>query len=72
MGRGSFALGRRAEAMPAYRHALDRYEKLVTDFPAVPEYRQGLAGNHHNLGTLLRRLAQRPPAEEAFRRAMTS
>ena len=45
-------------------------EKLAADFPAVPDYRQELAGSHNNLGSLLADLGKRAEAEEQYRQAL--
>jgi tetratricopeptide (TPR) repeat protein len=63
-------LGQRPAAEKAYRRALDLYEQLAADFPAVPEYRLGLANSHNNLGNLLTVRGQLPAAERAYRRAL--
>jgi tetratricopeptide (TPR) repeat protein len=36
----------------------------------VPDYRRDLAMGHHNLGSLLQELGQRPAAEQSYRRAL--
>jgi tetratricopeptide (TPR) repeat protein len=63
-------LGRRPEAEAQYRRALALQEKLAAQFPAVPQYRDDLAGSHDNLGLLLAGLGKRPEAEEQYRRAL--
>ena len=65
-----YRLGRTAEAAAAFRLAIDGYAKLAAEFPAVPEYRNDLAGSHHNLGNLLTGLGKRPEAEEQYRKAL--
>jgi tetratricopeptide (TPR) repeat protein len=45
-------------------------ETLVTDFPAVPEYRRDLALSHNNLGNLLRDQGRHPEAGAAYRAAL--
>jgi tetratricopeptide (TPR) repeat protein len=49
---------------------MDLQEKLAAEFPAVPAYRNVLAGIHHNLGGLLRILGKPAEAEAAYRRAL--
>ena len=58
------------EAQEQYRKALAIQERLVADFPAVPEYRQSLARSHHNLGVLLKEMGKRPEAEERYRKVL--
>jgi serine/threonine protein kinase len=64
-------LGRMEEAVAAVRQARDGFEKLTAEFPAVPEYRQELAGNHYNLGIYLADLGKWAEAEQQYRRALT-
>jgi hypothetical protein len=45
-------LGKPAEAEAAYRAALGIQERLVADFPAVPQYRRELASSLYNLACL--------------------
>ena len=63
-------MGKRPEAEEQYRKALAIQEKLVAEFPAVPEYRRDLALSHNNLGILLSGLRKRPEAEEQYRKAL--
>jgi tetratricopeptide (TPR) repeat protein len=63
-------LGRKTEGVAAYRLARDGYEKLATEFPAVPLYRQQLANSHNNLGIVLAGLGKGPEAEQQFRQAL--
>jgi tetratricopeptide (TPR) repeat protein len=63
-------LGERSEAVSGYREAIRLSERLATDFPAVPEYRQDLAMSHNNLGLLLADLGKRTEAEAAYRQAL--
>jgi serine/threonine protein kinase/tetratricopeptide (TPR) repeat protein len=63
-------LGQKEEAAAAYEEAIQLYSQLAADFPAVPQYRQSLAGSHGSRGVLLADLGKRPEAEAAFRRAL--
>jgi serine/threonine protein kinase/Tfp pilus assembly protein PilF len=63
-------LGRREEARPEYERAAAIREKLVADFPAVPDYRRDLARSHNNLGNLLADLGKGAEAEQQFRKAL--
>lgn len=63
-------LGRNDEARAEYQSALAIWEKLATDFPAVPMYHQGLAATQTNLGLLLTGLGQRSEAEAQYRSAL--
>jgi serine/threonine protein kinase/tetratricopeptide (TPR) repeat protein len=65
-----YRLGRKEEAVAANRQALDGYEKLTADFPAVPAYRQELARHHNNLGVLLADLGKGAEAEQQYRQAL--
>ena len=65
-----YRLGRKAESVAAFRMARDGYAKLAADFPAVPKYRQDLAGSHTNLGILLADLGKWPEAEKQYREAL--
>ena len=63
-------LGRQAQARPEYEQALALWEKLVADFPTVPDYRIGLAASHSNLGLLLLEgLGLRAEAQEEYQKA---
>lgn len=64
-------LGESAAATSAYRAAVEVCARLVADFPAVPQHRQALAGNHNNLGAMLAEAGQRAPAEQEYRTALT-
>ncbi|HVJ82772.1 MAG TPA: serine/threonine-protein kinase, partial [Planctomycetia bacterium] len=57
-------LGRQDEAREAYMTARDLQQKLATDFPAEPRYRQGLAATRNNLGLLLVALSRHDAARE--------
>jgi tetratricopeptide (TPR) repeat protein len=62
--------GQQPAAERAFRRALDLYEQLVAEFPAVPEYRNELASSHDGLGNLLADLGQRAAAGQVYRRAL--
>src|SRR5262249_29584257 len=57
-------------AEQAFRKALGNAQKLVTDFPAVPEYRHLLAVCHCDFGHLLKETARPQEAEKAFHEAL--
>ena len=59
--------GKRPEAEAAFREALSLREKLVEEFPVVPQYRRDLAGTHHSLGVLLQVSGKRAEAGAAYR-----
>jgi tetratricopeptide (TPR) repeat protein len=61
---------RRAEFEAPCRRALALQEKLVADFPTVPEYRRGLGVSYHNLGMLLQLTGRPRPAEMAYRQGL--
>jgi eukaryotic-like serine/threonine-protein kinase len=63
VGSIEYRLGRTAEAAAANRLAIDGFTKLVTEFPAAPEYHKYLADSHNNLGLLLTGLEKGPEAE---------
>ena len=46
-------LGRRSEAERILRQCISIGEKLASDFPLVPRYREEVAGSYGNLATLL-------------------
>jgi tetratricopeptide (TPR) repeat protein len=64
--------GRQAKsAERAYGHALSRFEKLVADFPNVPDYRQELGACHFGLAFRLAGMKDRDKdAEAAYRQAI--
>ena len=49
-------------AAEAYRKAVALYQQLAADFPAVPEYRHGLALGHYRLGGLFQETWRAPEA----------
>jgi serine/threonine protein kinase/tetratricopeptide (TPR) repeat protein len=66
-------LGRLAQdkgAEDEYRTALDLRKKLADDFPAVPEYRDHVAGSYNALGNLLARQEKYEEAAIVFRAAL--
>jgi tetratricopeptide (TPR) repeat protein len=60
----------RTDAEAAYRQALTIYEGLTRDFPALPDYRSGLAWCHNNVAYMLYQKRQFQEAEAAYRRAL--
>jgi tetratricopeptide (TPR) repeat protein/tRNA A-37 threonylcarbamoyl transferase component Bud32 len=65
-----YHLGRPEESAAAFRQARDELAPLVAAFPANPAYRQNLANNHSNLGTVLRGLGLRAEALTEYRAAL--
>src|SRR5262245_21004372 len=63
-------LGRREEAVTAFRAALQAYEKLAADYPDATEYRRELANCHNGLGVELSDLGQKQEAEPHYREAL--
>ncbi|MFO0813596.1 MAG: tetratricopeptide repeat protein [Gemmatales bacterium] len=63
-------LGRKEESAAAFRKAHDGYASLAAEFPAVPDYRQGLAASHNRLGHELVDLGKQPEAEEQYRKGL--
>ena len=63
-------LGRREEARSEYERAVDLWERLAADIPAVPDYRRELARSHNHVGLLLADLGKRAAAEEQYRKAL--
>ncbi len=70
VGHIEFRLGRKAEAANAFRQAIGGLAKLVAEFPAVPLYRNALAGSHNSLGTMLADLGKRADADLEQRKAL--
>jgi serine/threonine protein kinase len=63
-------LGRKEQALVAWKMARDGYATLVTDFPSVPTFRQNLATSHSNLAIVLAELGNRSKAEKQYRQAL--
>jgi tetratricopeptide (TPR) repeat protein len=63
-------LAQHPEAEAAYRRAGELFAKLAADFPAVPAYRQNLAGSLTNLGIPLAAMGRRQEAEVVYREAL--
>ncbi len=59
-------MGRKEEGELACRRATALYEKLATDFPASPNYREGLAASYQSQGLLLRHLGNMTESEAAI------
>jgi serine/threonine protein kinase/tetratricopeptide (TPR) repeat protein len=65
-----YRLGRTEPGIAAFQMARDGFRTLAVDFPAVPVYRQELAGSRNSLGVLLSDLGKRAEAEEQHRLAL--
>lgn len=63
-------MGRSDQAESAFRAALAIQDKLVADFPTVPDFRADLAISYGNLGSLLHGLGHNDQAVSACRTAM--
>jgi tetratricopeptide (TPR) repeat protein len=61
--------GRANEAQAAYHDALDIQKSLAAGFPAVPQYREGLAMTYLNLALLMQSTSRAKEAESAYREA---
>jgi serine/threonine protein kinase/tetratricopeptide (TPR) repeat protein len=70
VGRMRSRLGELKEAEAAFTEALAIGKQLAADFPARPEFRQGLASSHGNLGLLLRATGRPKEAEKAITDAL--
>jgi serine/threonine-protein kinase len=63
-------LGQAQDGAKVFRRCVELYEKLATDFPAVPEYRLKLARSRNKLGDLAHDLRRLADAETEFRQAI--
>jgi eukaryotic-like serine/threonine-protein kinase len=63
-------LGRRDEAVTAYRRALDAFARLAAEHPGMPDYRWQLASTHTSLGVVLDEQGQREQAATEYRQAL--
>jgi tetratricopeptide (TPR) repeat protein len=63
-------MGKRAEADKLFRQAIERFTKLVRDYPAVPAYRHDLAIASIHLGRLSLGVGKPAEAERQFRQAI--
>jgi serine/threonine protein kinase/tetratricopeptide (TPR) repeat protein len=70
VGRMRYRLSEFREAEQDYGQAVSIYQQLAADFPARPEFRQGLAGSHNNRGTLLRNTGRPMEAEQDYDQAL--
>ena len=61
---------RYADAERAYAEALKQLERLVANFPGVPDYRKNRANTRSNQAIVLFRLGARPEAEAAWKAAL--
>jgi hypothetical protein len=64
VGRIREKLGQHAEAEAAFRRAAELYARLAAEFPATPQYREGLAMSHNSL--LLSDTGRAKEAEAAY------
>jgi tetratricopeptide (TPR) repeat protein len=63
-------LGQREEAVLGYREAIALRQKLVDDFPGVPQHRQDLALTYFQLGVVFADLGKQQERETALRQAL--
>jgi len=63
-------LGQRDEAVLGYREAIALRQKLVDEFPGVPQHRQELARTYAQLGRMFESLGKQPERETALRQAL--
>jgi serine/threonine protein kinase/tetratricopeptide (TPR) repeat protein len=63
-------LGQREEAMTGYREAIALCQKLVDDYPGVPQHRQHLALTYSQLGFVFNDLGKQQERETAVRQAL--
>ena len=59
-----------SEAEAEYRKAIALLQKLADDYPAVTEFRSGLAGSLNNLGLLVNQTGRQSESEAEFRKAI--
>jgi serine/threonine-protein kinase len=64
-------LGQMSEAETANRQAVNEFQRLTADYPAVIAFRQQLASSHNSLGVLLWRTGRAKEAEAEHRAALT-
>ncbi len=69
---GTEGMGRLDEAEWADRQSVGTWEKLVADFPAVPEYRYHLTRSLIGLGNHMADAGRREGSAAAYRRAITT
>ena len=63
-------IGDREEAVPVLRQALDIFERLARDHPAVADYQTDLAASHNSVGDSLGALGRFDGARAAYARAV--
>jgi serine/threonine protein kinase/Flp pilus assembly protein TadD len=63
-------LGESAKAEAGQRATIRLSEKLIADYPDVPQYRRGLANSYNHLGIVLVGLGKHKEAEAAYRQAL--
>ena len=61
---------KKSEAEAEYRKAIALWQKLADDYPAVTEFRSGLAVSLNNLGLLLNDSGRQSESEAEFRKAI--
>ena len=71
VGTIEFRLGRKREALEAFRLARAGYASLSADITTRPEYRQELARCHNGVGLMLVALGQSTSALEHYRQGLT-
>lgn len=59
-----------ADAVPAYRSAIDTHERLVSIHREVAQYQNNLAVAHHDLANLLNEQGKVAEADRLYRRAI--
>src|SRR5262249_15693906 len=65
-------LGRREEAVAAFKTARDGYVKLMMDYPTVPAYRFELSRNQNNVASIIDELGKPSQAEEEHRNSLAN
>jgi serine/threonine protein kinase/tetratricopeptide (TPR) repeat protein len=71
VGRMRYRLSEFREAEQDYGQAVSIYQQLAADFPARPEFRQGLAESHNNRGNLLRNTGRPMEARQDYGQALS-
>jgi tetratricopeptide (TPR) repeat protein/tRNA A-37 threonylcarbamoyl transferase component Bud32 len=71
VGNMRYSLGELKEAEKDYDEALSIYQQLAADFPARPDFRQGLAKCFHNRGVLLWHTGRPQEAEKDWNAALS-
>jgi tetratricopeptide (TPR) repeat protein len=68
----SWSLGRRTDAIEAFKQAIARYEQLAEEDRASLEFRRSRAGAYRNLGALYQQAGRLDQAERAYRQALAA